>query len=418
MKTNILLFVLIFALAQTRAQDYQISFAGTGGSTTVETVNVQNLTQGTSLTLNGTDILHLLGVVGINPIDANSENPLSIYPNPMTESSSIEFEATASDITTIELCDITGKQSVRTQTMLPCGRHTFAVSELNSGIYTLSIKSEAYFYTGKLVCKNIGKGSGKISYVSGNLKSTTQSILKNTQSLIPMQYNDGDQLLFTGFSDIYSTVIPLVPTQSQTVTFTFVACTDADGNNYPTVTIGTQLWMAKNINVGTRIDSTQEQTNNSIIEKYCYNDHKSNCDVYGGLYQWNEMMQYDTTPGVQGICPTGWHIPTDAEWTTLTTFLGGESVAGGKMKETGFTHWLSPNTGATNSSGFTALPGGYRWGPPYYSYDVLTEAGIFWSSSQAWSNGAWYRYVYWLGESVTRSDPNKVISLSVRCLQD
>jgi uncharacterized protein (TIGR02145 family) len=301
--------------------------------------------------------------------------------------------------------------------MLPCGRHKFTVSGLASGIYTLGIKSEMNFYTGKLVCQNINNGSGKIRYVSGNLKSTTLINLKNTQSLIPMQYNDGDQLLFTGSSDIYSTVIPLVPTQSQMVTFNFVACTDADGNNYPTVTIGTQLWMAKNINVGIRIDGPQEQTNNSIIEKCCYNDLESYCDVYGGLYQWNEMMQYDTTPGVQGICPTGWHIPTDAEWTILTTFLGGESVAGGKMKETGLTHWLSPNTGATNSSGFTALPGGYRHGAPYYSYDVLSEAGDFWSSTQ-WYTLAWYRYVYWLGESVTRSSPNKIISLSVRCLQD
>jgi uncharacterized protein (TIGR02145 family) len=119
--------------------------------------------------------------------------------------------------------------------------------------------------------------------------------------------------------------------------------------------------MAENLNVGTKINSTSDgqlQTDNEILEKYCYNNDIANCNIYGGMYEWNEAMQYDTTEGAQGICPDGWHIPTDAEWTTLTTFLGGESVAGGKMKEAGFAHWYSPNTGATNESGFTGLPGG------------------------------------------------------------
>ena len=96
--------------------------------------------------------------------------------------------------------------------------------------------------------------------------------------------------------------------------------------------------MAENLNVGTRINGSGSQTNNSTIEKYCYDDNEANCTTYGGLYQWDESMQYSTMPGVQGICPTGWHLPTDAEWTTLTTYLGGEGIAGGKKKETGTTH--------------------------------------------------------------------------------
>jgi len=145
--------------------------------------------------------------------------------------------------------------------------------------------------------------------------------------------------------------------------------------------IGTQCWFKENLNVGTMINGTHNQTNNSVIEKYCYNNLTSNCDIYGGLYQWGEMVQYlngtsntttwnpPPTGNVQGICPTGWHIPKDAEWTVLTTYLGGVSVAGGAMKETGNAHWSSPNTGATNSSGFTALGSGLRWSnnpPPYF----------------------------------------------------
>ena len=91
-----------------------------------------------------------------------------------------------------------------------------------------------------------------------------------------------------------------------------------DGQSYNTVLIGAQCWMAENLNLGTMIQGTTEMSDNSIVEKYCYNNNTANCDVYGGLYQWHEIMQYINTPGVQGLCPANWHLPTDAEWTILT----------------------------------------------------------------------------------------------------
>ena len=174
--------------------------------------------------------------------------------------------------------------------------------------------------------------------------------------------------------------------------------------------------MAQNLNIGIKINGSQEQTNNGIIEKYCYNDLESNCEIYGGLYQWNEMMQWTTTSGVQGICPTGWHSPTDGEWTALTTYLGGESVAGGKMKESNLSHWSYPNTGATNSSGFTALPGGYRSYDGEFSY--LTYDASFWSSSQYDAAGAWYRGLNYYFEYVDSSGSPKTNGFSTRCLKD
>jgi uncharacterized protein (TIGR02145 family) len=174
-----------------------------------------------------------------------------------------------------------------------------------------------------------------------------------------------------------------------------------EGKTYKTVQIGTQCWFKENLNVGTRINGSQDQ---------------SNCDVYGGLYQWNEMMQYSTTPGVQGICPTGWHLPTDAEWTVLTDYLGGENVAGGKMKEAGTSHWNVPNTGATNSSGFTALPGGGR-GSTGSFYSLTTNAD-FWSSTEHLSIFAWYRYLDYSSELVYRNYFSKTNGFSARCVQD
>ena len=189
-----------------------------------------------------------------------------------------------------------------------------------------------------------------------------------------------------------------------------------DGKIYSTVQIGTQCWFAQNLNVGTKILGSANQTNNGIIEKYCWGNNEANCTVYGGLYQWDEAMQYSTTEGVQGICPPNWHLPSDAEWYTLTTFLGGESIAGGKLKESGLSHWLAPNYGATNSSGFTALPGGYSVG--FESFVSLGYYGQYWSSSQNALTTSWCRGFDYNGEYVGRTASTKMLSFSVRCLKD
>lgn len=190
-----------------------------------------------------------------------------------------------------------------------------------------------------------------------------------------------------------------------------------DGQSYNTMLISTQCWMKENLNIGTQISGAQNQTDNGIIEKYCYDNLESNCNVYGGLYQWNEMMQYITSEGAKGICPSGWHLPSDAELTMLTDYLGGESVAGGKMKEAGLTHWASPNTGATNESGFTALPGGYRdLNGGFYD---LTYGALFWSSSQVDATYAWPRYLFYNLENVYGATGNvKNFGFSARCVQD
>jgi uncharacterized protein (TIGR02145 family) len=190
-----------------------------------------------------------------------------------------------------------------------------------------------------------------------------------------------------------------------------------EGQEYNTILIGSQCWMKENLNVGTMIPGSQNQTNNSQIEKYCYNNDPANCIVYGGLYQWDEMMEYSTTQGVQGICPVGWHIPTDNEWTILTNFLGGESVAGGKMKEAGYAHWSPPNTGATNSSGLTGLPGGYRFSNG--TFENLSYAAILWTSTEYSTSSSWRRSLHHYYEGVSRVwDSNKTYGQSIRCIKN
>jgi uncharacterized protein (TIGR02145 family) len=210
------------------------------------------------------------------------------------------------------------------------------------------------------------------------------------------------------------------------------------GKTYNTVQIGTQCWLRENLNIGSMIGGMSDQTNNSIIEKYCWNDLESNCDVYGGLYQWAEAVQYlngasnttswspPPTGNVQGICPAGWHVPSDAEWCTITIYLDSTvycdsihdsgSNVGSKMKETGTTHWAPPNAGATNESGFTAMPGCMRGGsanPFLYG----TDTAHFWSSSQDYADHSWKRYLDYR-ETVSRNSNYKTNGFSVRCLKD
>ncbi len=202
-----------------------------------------------------------------------------------------------------------------------------------------------------------------------------------------------------------------------------------DSQIYQYKTIGTQVWMTENlaylpsvVGPGTGSNST------AYYYVYGYDGTDvdaakatSNYTTYGVLYNWPAAMSGAASSsadpsGVQGICPTGWHLPSDAEWTTLTTYLGGESVAGGKMKEAGESHWTSPNTGATNESGFTALPGGYRDTDGVFNH--VGGAGTWWSSAEYATNDAWYRYLIDDGSDVGRSNIGKEDGLSVRCLRD
>ena len=202
-----------------------------------------------------------------------------------------------------------------------------------------------------------------------------------------------------------------------------------DGQSYAAVKIGTQCWMAQNLNIGTRINGNVNMQYNGVIEKYCYNDDTANCSIYGGLYQWNEAMNYSQTPGAQGICPDGWHIPTDEEWCTLTTYLDATvncaasglsgTDAGGKMKEMGFIHWNPPNTGATNSSGFTGLPGGGVWGPFYVNYwHDKKNVGYIWSSTQSTGSDIWINVLCYNDAHVERNHYNWSDGLSIRCLKN
>jgi len=197
-----------------------------------------------------------------------------------------------------------------------------------------------------------------------------------------------------------------------------VNVTDIDGNSYSTVAIGNQIWMKENLKVskyrnGESIATGLSNTTwaETTAGAYAvYNNDASINSTYGKLYNWHAIAD------PRNVCPTGWHVPNDAEWTTLTSLLGGESVAGGKMKSTGTQFWFSPNVGATNESNFTGLPGGYRYDSGTYGYNG--GLGAWWSSTAQDSNNAWYRYLFYYYGAAYRFDSNKHYGYSVRCIKD
>jgi uncharacterized protein (TIGR02145 family) len=419
-----LLFLLaIICVLKANAQNYLITFSGSGAATTVSTVKVENLTKGTSLTLNGGDILRLTGTVGIPSIENNQSSEIKIYPNPMVDNSTVEIYPPEAGDATISVYDMTGKKVTQIHSNLGNFKQEFKLSGLKNGFYLINVKGNTYQFSGKLLCNGKSNGTIGIEKVSNNTQALGEkkSTLKSNgaMSTIDMLFSPGDRLKFTGISGNYSTVITDIPAQDKTVTFNFIACTDGENNNYPVVAIGTQVWMAENLKttkyrnsdlIGTTTPATLDIINESIPKyQWAYGGDENNVTVYGRLYTW-----YAATDS-RNLCPTGWYIPTDADLTILTTFLGGETVAGGKLKETGTTHWASPNTGATNETGFTAIPGGYR------NYNG-TSSGIgnsgFWFSSTGYNTyNAWYRGMYYNTFNVSRLYSDKFHGLSVRCLK-
>jgi uncharacterized protein (TIGR02145 family) len=213
------------------------------------------------------------------------------------------------------------------------------------------------------------------------------------------------------------------------VNFTTNIIDTRDGKVYQTVTIGNQEWMAENLKyLPSVVDPSVGSSTTPCYYVYGYDGTNvtaakatTNYDTYGVLYNWTSAMAGSASSGsnpscVQGVCPDGWHLPSDAEWTELTDYLGGESVAGGKLKETGTTHWTTPNTGTTNETGFMALPGGFRSNDGTFYGNG--NYGYWWSSTEYNAASAWNRFLDYSSSNALRGNSNKELGFSVRCVRD
>ena len=201
---------------------------------------------------------------------------------------------------------------------------------------------------------------------------------------------------------------------------------ERDNQRYNFGMIGDQVWMTENLNYGDTLETAELPASNDTIEKYAYDDDPLNLDAYGGLYTWREMMQLPDScltkscqdiiqTHHQGVCPSGWHIPSQAEWQQLTGHLGGNPGAGGALKETGTIHWDSPNTGATNTAGFSGVGGGKKSGGFYLEMKITAHMGT------TNENGALNTYTYQLrydSDALNYNSVQKEVAFSVRCIKN
>lgn len=427
MKNSIMFLTLLFGVVSLKAQDYMISFAGTGASTTVSTVKVDNLTKGTTVTLNGDDILHLTGVVGLPEREFKTSINLSTYPNPMKSSCKIDFTKAISGPTLIGLYDVSGKLVLETQELLPKGRHSYILSGIGKGIYLLKIRSDKYSVTSKIVCTDGIAGIAELKHYALNSTSDSQNTaslhqessgLKNSKSTIEMAYSDGDVVFFTASSgsNYVTRHVLAYPTEILSVIFEFWDCKDGDDNVYPVVKIGAHWWMTQNLKT-TRLNDGAALPNDGIWNNqqnpaYCSYLNTSNSDTintYGRLYNWYAV-------NTAKLCPVGWHVPSHDEWTGLKDYLGANSTTGDYLKETGTLHWKSPNQYANNLTGFTALPAGWRgWNGIFSNIGLY---GYFWSSTEAGATTAKGWSLEYNNGAFMQDPSNRSNGFSVRCTND
>ena len=443
MKRIIVLFAYVLAANTLSAQNYFISFAASGDTTEIESVRVENLTQNTFVNLPKDNVLHLTSTVGISENTSSlSDHPL-VYPNPTLEKARVEFSTSLPGEVKLSLYSLDGKRVAVNNRFLSQGRQVYELRTAQKGLYILHIEEASSSSFARFVNSGEG-GSSEVIFIdtypqNENVnQSKEKDGSKGINAEILMQYNAGDRLRYIGKSKYYYTVYVDVPASTKTVTFTFAKCTDFEKNQYKVVKIGSQIWMAENLKSTLYLDgspipfvntNTAWDALTASDKAYCfYDDNVLNKDTYGALYTWSAAMKdaasSNTSPSnVQGVCPTGWHLPSDAEWHTMVMTLDASALlnttesssAGGMMKETGTSHWVTPNTGATNSSGFTALPAGRRM-----ETGVSTQLGyntMWWSSTDATGN-ARDRTLYYNSERIDRAPAYRYVGYSVRCLKN
>lgn len=438
---KLICFIYIFTVLKVNGQNYNISFSGSGTANTVSSVKVVNLTKGISLTLNGSDILHLQAIVtGIKSIDNGQLSELKIYPNPMTDYSTIEFSPPTAGDAVITVSEMTGKKVAQIQIHLENLRQTYRLSGINNGFYLINVKGKNYQFSGKLLSN--GKSNSKISIDKLNVfaqnenkksKKAGKTPNKGVQTTVDMAYTDGDRLKFTGISGNYYTVITDILTQDKTITFNFISCTDGDNNSYPVVEIGTQVWMAENLKTSkySNGDPIPNVTDNAswinlsqdtdptwtLTGAFCWYNNTSTPyeNDYGKLYNFGAVE-------TGKLCPSGWHVPTIAEWHTLGDphKIISYDPYGFELMESGTSHWIEDS--GTNETGFTALAGGLRGDDGTFSQ--IGMQSYYWSSN---GNGTVYRGLaefypipvyYSFGKTPTMSTFSVREGLSIRCVKN
>jgi uncharacterized protein (TIGR02145 family) len=420
------------------AQGIVITFEGTfqGSPIPLDSIHVENLTASGDTTLYYPDNQLVLDL-STSVQDHNGATTLiRSMPNPFGSSTDITLVSTGGEMR-LTVYDATGRVTAAMRLEAAPGQHRFRYSSGMPGLYIVSVEQNGQRSSLRVVAmEGTGSANGTLSHlgVAGSPKAGRALFM----------WQPGDALRYIGYASndtaMFSGVIEHTPTTSTTRTFAFYGATcpeaptvtDANGTVYPTVLIGSQCWMANNLRTtqysdgsivpNVTVNATWAQLNTGAWSNY--ENNVSNNATYGKLYNWYAA----TDP--RGVCPMGWHVPTDAEWQLLESSLGmpanelnapgirGEAQnVGGKLKATSV--WNAPNAGATNESGFSGLPSGARGGFSDGTFFNLGDRGYWWSSSEGDQlDYARYRSLSYFNAGVGRYSYYKSSGYCIRCLRD
>jgi len=397
----------------------------------LDSILIRNLTQGGDIMLYDTSY-----IVSNNHVEFENNYEQFIvsdnYPNPFTKETHLDIYLPSESLVNITVFNLLGQTVAFYSSDFSPGAHKLTFNPGNESCYILTISGENFSRTLKLINNQRNQGICSISY-AGSFE--TEPVFKNGIITTELVITEGDKLLMvgyvgtdeSGFSDSPETSVDYVFQFATNIPCSGYEIVEYEGQEYNTIQVKGQCWMKENLNVGEMISANNNQSNNSTIEKYCMLNDENWCDQLGGLYQWNEAMQYATETGGQGICPDGWHIPSDQDWSVLegvadsehsicSTQWGGSgwrgTDAGGNLKTTGTEWWQYPNTGATDAYDFSVLPAGYIvqngfWGVEYKSY--------FWSSDYPEMN---YRDLDWDQAKIKRDNGEEMVAFSIRCIKN
>jgi len=431
--TFFVLSLLVAASSPCFALDYTISFTGSGASTTVDNVIVQNLTQGTTVNVPAGNVLNLTGTTAIEQVNATDEF-IRIYPNATEGKSTLSFFSKQAGSTQINVFSIDGRKIAGITENVQSGVNSFQLS-LPNGSFVIQVIGNEYAYTTKTISNGATLIKPELAYMGADKPTSShpQKTKSSSLGVITMAYATGDQLLYKAVSGNYSTIVTDKPIGSKTTNFGFVDCTDADGNHYTVVTIGTQTWMAENLktakykdgslitNVSDSIAWMDLNWTKSTIGIWCnYKNDAANDTKYGKLYNWYAATDTRT------IAPTGWHVPTDAEWSSLTDYVTanlGTSLNAAKALAVN-TDWATYSTTGTigcnltlnNSTGFSALPHGGR--NVVGAFVNFGSNGYLWSVTEGSTGNAWYRGLSYNDSGAGRYSIYKQVAFSIRCVRD
>jgi uncharacterized protein (TIGR02145 family) len=399
----------------------------------LDSIKVMNRTQGTDTLLYWPDTLLVLNEQTGIYNDIKWEGDFYVvqnFPNPVHDQTNIIVHIPERNTVQLKITDSNGRLVLQKEMTLDDGFHQF-VFKPGSGSYSIFAAGwQNEIQAIKILHPARTSPQSAMLEYQGRLNSDER--LKTAKEVKTFGFEAGDQLLYIGFHNIGESGILDSPSENKTVIFQFatnipcpgIPTVTYEGQTYNTIQIFSQCWLKENLNAGEMISSTQDMTNNGVIEKYCLSNNPSNCEIYGGLYQWNEAMQYSQLEGAQGICPEGWHIPTGEEMFILTSATDsqisigspGSYDSGLNLKST--EGWHGSGNG-TDLFGFSSWPAGSRDYDGYFYGD--TYFTNFWSSLEFdFKKADYYAFKLYLSHDSNTSYHTityKYIGASVRCIK-